>query len=252
MRIAVAGGTGWLGRLLVEELTANGDEVVVLARSTGVDLTAGTGLRERLDGVDTVVDVTNIATQRKTRAIEFFDAVASQLVTGARQAGVRHVVAISIVGCDRVDLGYYFGKRRQEEIVLRQDVPGTVVRVTQFHEFAAQMLAAKGPFVLAPKMLTQPIAAAEVATHLADLARQEPQGMAPELAGPDEQLWMQNMVRRLARTTGERRPVLRIGLPGAVGRQLTSGALVPDGPGPRGTQTFDQWLSRRATRRPRR
>jgi len=243
LRIAIAGGTGWTGRLVADGLRAAGDVPVVLARSTGVDLTTGQGLAGRLDGIDAVVDVTNITTTSARASVAFFEAVAGHLVEESARAGVRHLVTLSIVGVDRVDLGYYLGKRRQEAIVLGGAVPATVLRATQFHEFAAQMLARKGPVVVAPKMLSQPVALAEVADHLVGLVRGEPLGMAPELAGPQEHLWMHDMVRRLAEVRGVRRPIVPLSVPGAVGRALGGGALLPTSPGPRGTVTFDQWLA---------
>jgi uncharacterized protein YbjT (DUF2867 family) len=249
MRIAVAGGTGCTGRLVVEALRSTGDEPVVLARGTGVDLTTGVGLAERLEGVDAVVDVTNIETLRARRSVAFFETVTSRLLAAERAAGVGHHVALSIVGADRVDLPYYLGKRRQEELVLGEPT-GTVVRATQFHEFAAQMLARKGLLVIAPKMLSQPVAVAEVARYLAELAHGGPQGVAPEIAGPEERLRMPDMIRRLAEVTGDRRPVLAVGMPGRVGRQLRGGDLLPTGPGRRGTVTFAEWLASRRTSEP--
>lgn len=249
MRVAVVGGTGWTGRLLVAALRAQGDEPVVLSRSVGVDLTTGAGLAERLDGIDAVVDVTNVATQSARRSTAFFEAVTTRLLAAERRAGVAHHLALSIVGVDRVDLGYYRGKRRQEELVLHGPVGATVLRATQFHEFAAQMLDRKGPLVIAPRMLSQPVALAEVARHLALLARGPAIGMAPELAGPEQRLRMQDMVGRLARLRGERRPVVPIGMPGRVGRQLSGGGLLPTGPGPRGTIDFEAWLRQQAPAR---
>lgn len=244
MRIAVAGGTGWTGTLVVEALRAAGDEPVVLARSTGVDLTTGTGLAGALDGVDAVVDVTNLQTMDRRKAVAFFGTVTSTLLEAGRAAGVRHHVALSIVGVDRVDYGYYQGKHHQETLVLA-DPAGTVLRATQFHEFAAQMLATRSPVPIAPRMLSQPVALAEVAQHLVELARGGPQRLAPELAGPGQHL-MPDMVRRLARVRGDRRPVLPVRIPGAAGRQMASGALLPTAPGPRGTVTFDEWLETQA------
>ncbi|UDY23536.1 SDR family oxidoreductase [Nocardioides sp. Kera G14] len=248
MRIAVAGGTGWTGRLVVAALKARGDEAVVLARSVGVDLRTGAGLAERLVEVDAVIDVTNIGTQSAKRSIDFFHTVTSTLLEAERRAAVRHHVALSIVGVTRVDLGYYLGKRCQEDLVLHDDHRGTVLRATQFHEFAAQMLARKGPFVIAPRMLCQPVAVAEVADHLVELAHGSPIGLAPELAGPEEHLRMEDMVRRLARARRVRRPVVPIAFPGSVGRGLTGGGLLPTASGPRGTITFDEWLASEAAR----
>jgi uncharacterized protein YbjT (DUF2867 family) len=252
VRIAVAGGTGWTGRLVVEALRQRGDEPVVLARSAGVDLTTGTGLNGKLDGVEAVIDVTNVVTTRAARAIKFFEAVTANLLAAERDAGVGHHVALSIVGIDRVDYSYYRGKRAQEELVLRGPdsgaVGGTVLRATQFHEFAAQMIDRRGPVVLAPKMLCQPVALVEVASHLVELARGGPLGMAPELAGP-EQLRMPDMIRQLSRVRHGRRPVVAIGVPGKVGKQFTGGALLPTEPGPRGTITFAAWLADQAANR---
>ena len=246
MRIAVAGGTGWTGRLVVEALRERGDEPVVLARSVGVDLVTGTGLAGRLDGVQAVIDVTNVVTTRASRAITFFQAVTANLLTAEREAGVGHHVALSIVGIDRVDYSYYRGKRAQEALVLdAAPVAGTVLRATQFHEFAAQMLDRRGPVVPAPKMLCQPVALVEVAAHLVDLAHGRPLGMAPELAGP-EQLRMPDMIRRLSRARHARRPVVPIGIPGKVGKQFTGGALLPTEAGPRGAITFSSWLEGQA------
>src|ERR1700722_6016520 len=139
VRIAVAGGTGWTGRLVVGALRAGGDEPVVLARSAGADLTTGAGLAGKLDGLAAVIDVTNIATTRAKAAVRFFEAVTANLLAAEQEAGVPHHVALSIVGVDRVDLGYYAAKRRQETLVLREPgqpgAPGgTVLRATQFHE----------------------------------------------------------------------------------------------------------------------
>lgn len=257
MRIAVAGGTGLTGRAVVDALRAAGDTPVVLARATGVDLTTGDGLVPLLDGVDAVIDVTNVRSTSASRSLAFFETVTTRLLAAERAAGVAHHLALSIVGVDAVDLGYYRGKRRQEELVLGRSAEaggpggpggpnGTVLRATQFHEFAAQLLAGRGPLVLAPRMLSQPVAVAEVGRQLVDLAHGEPRGMAPALAGPDR-LRMEELVRRLARVRGDRRPVLPLRVPGRVGRQMTGGALLPSGPGPRGTVSFDEWLRGQAS-----
>ena len=242
MRIAVAGGTGLVGRLVVEEVRAAGHTPVVLARSTGVDLTTGAGLDQALDGADAVVDVSNVTTTGRARSVAFFEAATGNLLAAGERAGVAHHVALSIVGVDRVGLGYYRGKLAQEALVLADGVAGSVLRATQFHEFAAQMLERGGPFALAPRMLTQPVAAREVAVALAELAAGEPVGLAPDLAGPERQQ-MSDMVRRLLRARGGRRPVLPVRFPGATGRAMAQGGLLPTGPGPRGSQTFDEWLA---------
>ena len=243
MRIAVAGGTGWAGTSVVRALREKGADVVILARSTGVDLTTGQGVAARLEGVDALVDVTNIKTQRRRAATAFFEATTSTLLEAEKAAGVPHHLVLSIVGCDRVDLGYYRAKRRQEELVLAGPVPATVLRATQFHEFAAQMLASRGPLVLAPKMLCQPVALDEVAEHLSVLAMGDPHGRAVDMAGPRTER-MDQMVVRLGRQRGDRRPKVRVGMPGKVGRQIKDGGLLPVDGALIDEVTFDEWLVR--------
>ena len=241
-RVAVAGGTGVVGRHVVAALAAAGCEPVVLARSTGIDLVRGAGLDDALRGVGAVVDVSNVATQRRSAAVGFFTAATSALLAAGARAGVRHHVVLSIVGVDRVDTGYYAGKRAQEELVLAGDVPATVLRATQFHEFAEQVLAiVGGPVAPVPRMRVQPVAAREVGAHLAELVLGPPRGQAPELAGPEVHE-LSDLVRRLLRARGSRRRVLPLQGPTAASRAAVGGALLPTGPGPRGLQTFDAWL----------
>lgn len=241
-KVAVAGGTGVVGRYVVAAVAAQGHTPVVLSRSAGVDLVTGRGLDEALAGADAVVDVSNVTTLSRRRSVAFFETATRHLVDAGRRAGVAHHVALSIVGCDRVDLGYYAGKVRQEELVLAAGVPGSVLRATQFHEFPGQLLErGRGPVVV-PDMLSQPIAAREVGAALAELALGDPVGMAPELAGP-EQLRMPEMVRALLRARGEDRRVWTLRLPGRAARAAATGGLLPTGPGPRGVQTYAEWLA---------
>lgn len=242
MRIAVAGGTGVVGRHVVEVARARGHEVVVLARSTGVDLTTGAGLAGRLADVDAVVDATGVAAQKRAAAEAFFGGVSQRLLAAEVEAGVGHHVVLSIVGIDDVDTGYYAGKRRQEQVVAAGPVPWSVLRAAQFHEFAEQVLGfvRVGPFSLVPRMLSQPIAAVEVAGALVDRVEDGPVGRAPDLAGP-ERLQMVDLARRVSRARGLGRRVVPVRLPGAAGRGMRSGALTPTSDGPRGTLTFEAW-----------
>ena len=247
MRIAVAGATGTVGRHVVAVATERGHEVVPLARAAGVDLTTGEGLAARLEGVDVVVDVTSTRAQSRRGAEGFFGAVTRTLTAAEAVAGVGHHVALSIIGIDDVPSGYYAGKRLQERLLAEGDQPWSVLRAGQFHEFAEQALGfvRLGPVSLVPKMRTQPIAAQEVAQALVALALGAPAGRAADLAGP-EQHDLVVLARRVAavrRAGGRRQRVVPVGLPGSGGRAMREGALLPSSDGPRGRQTFDQWLA---------
>lgn len=242
MKIAVAGGTGKTGRKVVEYLHSQGHHPVVLARAHGVDLLENTGLDAALDGAEAIVDVSDFATMNAKKAQAAFGAATTNLLAAAQRAGVRHHVALSIIGIDRATSGYYSGKLRQEELVKAGDVPWTILRAAQFHEFADQLLGqVPGPIAVVPKMQSQPIAVSEVAAHLSGLVTGEPQQMAPELAGPRVESVV-DMVRQVVRRRGRRRAVIGLRVPGAVGKGMAGGALLPTQPGPRGRQTFVEWL----------
>jgi uncharacterized protein YbjT (DUF2867 family) len=240
MKIAVAGGTGVAGRLVVEELRARGHAPVPLSRRAGVDLVTGDGLEAALAGAEAVVDASNVTAMRKSVAVGFFDAAGRNLLRAAEHAGVAHLVTLSIVNVDRVRYPYYAGKVRQEEIVRGGAVPWTILRATQFHEFAGQMLAnLPGPLALVPTAPVQPVAVREVAAALADLVLAGPQGMAPDLAGPREESLVDMARRVMAAGLARRRPVVPVRFPGG----MSAGGLRPSGPGTRGTQTFTEWLT---------
>jgi uncharacterized protein YbjT (DUF2867 family) len=243
VRVTVAGGTGVVGRHVVAALRRRGDDAVVLARSAGVDVVSGAGLDAALDGCDAVVDVVSVTTTRAAVAVEFFETATGNLVAAAARAGAGHVVALSIVGIDDVDLGYYRGKRVQEQVVRSGPVPWTVLRATQFHEFPGQLLGRqRGPVAFVPTMLSAPVAAAEAGAHVADLVHAGPQGMAAPLRGPETGR-MVDLARRLVAATGRRRLVVPLPVPGASGRALRAGALVPGEPCVRGTLTFEEYLA---------
>jgi uncharacterized protein YbjT (DUF2867 family) len=250
MKIAVAGGTGCVGTHVAEALWDGGDEPIVLSRSTGVDITTGVGLDEVLQGVSAVIDVSNVSTLSRNASIRFFEQGTRQLLDAGERAGVTHHVALSIVGIDRVDSGYYAGKRRQEELVLAGTLPASVLRATQFHEFAGQILnRGRGPVALVPRLRMQPVAAREVARALVALARSTPVGLAPELAGPGV-LELTDAAGRLLKARGSHRVVIPLRVPGKAGAAMASGALLPTGPGPRAVQTFAEWLAGAAAQRP--
>ena len=245
MRIAVAGGTGTVGSPTVDAVRAAGHEPVVLARSVGVDLVTGKGLDAALEGVDAVIDTANIATLSAHAATEFFTTATGNLLTAAQRAGVGHLVLLSIVGVDRIPYDYYAGKVAQERVVEQSAVPWTIMRATQFHEFAGQLYdrAKLGPLHIAPRARVQPVAAAEVGRQLASLAVTEPQGRARDFAGPREER-LDEMVRAYARSVGNRGWVPSVSLPGPQMKGMRAGDALP-GPGAElASETFSSWLAR--------
>jgi uncharacterized protein YbjT (DUF2867 family) len=243
VKIAVAGGTGTVGRYVTELVTRLGHDPVVLTRSSGVDLVAGTGLPAALEGVEVVIDVVNTATLSASASTRFFGATTANLLAEGKRAGVRHHLALSIVNAPRVAAGYYAGKVLQETRIRQGALPFTILRATQFHEFAAQALQ-RGTVAVAalvPVMRTQPVAAREVAGRLVALALADPRGQAADLAGPREEQLV-DMVRAYARATHARRAVLQIRLPGRMGAAMRDGSLLPERGAERGRLGFAEWL----------
>jgi uncharacterized protein YbjT (DUF2867 family) len=243
VRIAVAGATGVVGRHVVEEVRRGGHEVVPLARSVGVDVHSGHGLAEALTGVEVVIDVLSTRTRVAAQAIEFFETTSNNLLRAGHEAGVRHHVALSIVGIDQVPSGYYEGKLRQEAVVAEGPVPWTILRATQFHEFAQQQLDLFSDRLIAlvQNRLTQPIAAVEVAEALLALALDAPRGRTPDLAGPEPRMLLP-MARAVSRALKRRQLVLPLHIPAPTRQAIRDGGLLPEAEGPRGRQTFEEWL----------
>jgi uncharacterized protein YbjT (DUF2867 family) len=243
MRLAVAGATGTVGRHVARAAAERGHTVVPLGRSTGQDVIAGTGLEHPLVGADAVVDVTSIVTLSARSSRRFFETATRNLLRAERAAGVGHHVALSIVGIDAIDASYYAGKLAQERAVVVGGVPWTILRATQFHEFAEQMLtrASFGRRVLIPRTRTRPVAAREVAAALVTAAEAGPSGRVGDLVGPREED-LAALVRRLLTFDGDPRRVLDLPLPGTYGRGLRSGEITRGQNATVATTTFEQWL----------
>ncbi len=163
MKIAVAGGTGVVGRHVVQAAKAAGHEPVVLSRTAGVDLLDENKVAAALSGADVVIDVANAPTLSEKKATAFFTEVDERLSRLGAQAGASRFLVLSIVGIDRVSWTYYRAKVAQEQVARNGPLPATIVRATQFHEFPEQVLdrAHLGPLAVVPVMAIQPIAAAE-------------------------------------------------------------------------------------------
>lgn len=243
MRIAVAGGNGTVGRHVVAAAEQRGHEIVTLSRRFGHDLERGTGLTGVLDCIDTVIDVTSVSTTSARRSRAFFTAATEHLLRAERGARVGHHVALSIVRIDGVDAAYYAGKLAQERLVEAGPMPHTLLRATQFHEFAEQMVAqmSLGRLVAIPAAAIRPVAAREVGARLVQLAEAGPVGRAADLTGPHDERLVE-LVRRMFAFDGVQRTTVEISLPGRFGRALASGALRGGDHATRGRIDFDAWL----------
>jgi uncharacterized protein YbjT (DUF2867 family) len=243
MRIAVAGGTGTVGRHVVAVARERGHHVVGISRAEGVDLVNGRGLYQALQGAETVIDVSGIQTVSTKKAVDFFTNATQNLLAAEKQTGVKHHIALSIVGIDKANSGLYAGKLVQEDEVRHGGIPWTLLRSTQFHEFVPMTVkaASAGPAVLVPKMFTQPIAAREVAIALVDAAEAGPRGRVPDLGGPRaEQL--KDLVKAYLARSGQKKRIIPLHVPGPMGKAMRKGGLIPAAGAAVGRQTFLEWL----------
>jgi uncharacterized protein YbjT (DUF2867 family) len=243
MKIVVIGGTGRIGSNVVRRLAGHGHEAVPASPATGVDTITGAGLADVMRGADVVVDVANAPVWDDDAVMEFFTTSTRNQMTAERAAGVRHHVAVSIVGCDRLpDSGYLRAKVAQEAEVRAGGVPFTILRATQFLEFLPQIVetGAEGDSVRLSTGQFQFVAAEEVAATVAELAAAAPAGQV-ELGGP-ETLGLDAWARRLFHMTGDDRRVIADPHARYYGTELTGGELTT-GDGARiGSIDFDTWL----------
>ncbi|SDL67384.1 SDR family oxidoreductase [Nonomuraea jiangxiensis] len=245
MRIAVAGASGNIGALTVAALERDGHEVVRVSRSLGVDLSTGAGLDDALAGVDAVVDVTNAPAADRDGTVAYLGTMTRNLLAAEERAGVRHHVLLSIAALHRVEgNAHYAGKREQERLVADGPVPWTIVPATQFHDFAAMVAGwteHDGVATIAP-LLVQPIAPADVADVLAELAAGEPQGRYADVAGPEPQDLV-DMARRTNEARG-RSVKLVPTWSGLFGPEMAGPVLLPDEGARITPTTFEEWLAK--------
>lgn len=254
MLIAVTGGTGTLGAPLVAELARRGHTVRALSRTApaelpagvvhhAVDLETGDGLPEALGGAEVVVDASN--GMPNGGADKVLVEGTRRLLVAERSAGVRHHVGVSIVGIDDVAFGYYRTKVAQEAEIEAGEVPWSIVRATQFHDFLAMIFGATGRFRMLPgfRGRLQPVDVRDVARALADVAEGEPTFRRDDVVGP-EVVELRDLARTWKAGTGRHAIVLRGPLPGGFGRALRGGELTDPAADRRGTTTFSRWLER--------
>jgi uncharacterized protein YbjT (DUF2867 family) len=203
MKITVVGASGLIGTRVTELLKRRGHDVVASSRATGLDVLTGAGLPEALAGADALVDVTNSPSFEPDAVMAFFTKSATNIAAAAREAGVGHYVALSIVGVDGLpDSGYFRAKVAQERIITASGIPYTILHATQFAEFADAITESMtvGDEVRVPDALIQPVAAERVASAVADAAAGEPINGIVNVAGPEkitfEQLARDTLARK--------------------------------------------------------
>jgi uncharacterized protein YbjT (DUF2867 family) len=187
MKIVVIGGTGLIGSKVVARLKQKGHDALAAAPNTGVNTITGDGLKEAMAGAQVVVDLANSPSFEDKAVLEFFETSERNLLPAEAAAGVRHHVALSIVGTDRSDNGYFRAKVAQEKLIKTSGIPYTIIRSTQFLEFLRGIVAsgADGNIVRISPGLFQPIAADDVGVIVADVALSKPRNGMIEIAGPE-------------------------------------------------------------------
>jgi uncharacterized protein YbjT (DUF2867 family) len=244
MKIVVIGGTGLIGKKLVSNLRALGHDAVPASPGTGVNTITGQGLKEALAGADVVVDVANSPSFEDKAVLEFFQTSNRNLLAAEADAGVKHHVALSIVGTDELpESGYMRAKTAQEQLIKAGKVPYTIVRATQFMEFAGAIAqsGADGQSIRLPTGMMQPIAADDVAAALTDVTVAQPTNGTIDIAGP-EKIRMDELARRYLAATNDKREVIGDSNARYFGTPIDDQSLVPRGQSRNGKMRFADWL----------
>ncbi len=245
MKIVVIGGTGLIGSKVVSKLRQHGHQVIATSPDTGINTITGAGLAEAMENTDVVVDLANSPSFEDQAVLEFFQTAGQNLLGAEINAGVKHHVALSIVGTDLMqNIGYMRVKKVQEDLIKKSGVPYTIVRSTQFFEFLKGIAdqATIGNEVHLSDVRFQPIAAEDVATFVAKYAATAPINGTTEIAGP-ERAALYEMVARYLRHANDQRQVLSDGKPSYYGGEISHTALVPAGKAELGTIDFETWWS---------
>jgi uncharacterized protein YbjT (DUF2867 family) len=246
MKIVVIGGTGLIGSKTVPILRQGGHEVVAASPNTGVNTITGEGLREVMVGTQVVIDLANSPSFEDKAVLEFFETSGRNVLAAEAAAGVRHHVAVSIVGTDRTpDNGYFRAKVAQERLIEKSAVPYTIIRSTQFMEFLGGIAAeaTKGSTVRISPGLFQPIAADDVAVFAAEVALAAPRNGIVEIAGPDRAPFNE-IVARYLKALGDPRVVVSDSEARYFGGRVEERSLVPLGEARLGRIGLDEWLRR--------
>src|ERR1700720_1280991 len=246
MKIVVIGGTGLIGSKTVALLRRGGPEGVAASPPSGINSITGEGLKEAMAGAQVVIDLANSPSFEDKAVLEFFETSGRNLLPAEAAAGVRHHVALSIVGTDRTpDNGYFRAKVAQEKLIETSGIPYTIIRSTQFLEFLGGIaaLSADGNIVRLSPGLFRPIAADDVAAIVADVALAAPRSGIVEIAGP-ERAPFNEIVARYLKAVGAPRQVVRAPEARYWGGRVEEHSLVPLGEARLGRIGLDEWLHR--------
>jgi uncharacterized protein YbjT (DUF2867 family) len=245
MKIVVIGGTGLIGSKLVTKLREQGHEAVAAAPNTGVNTLTGEGLAEALKGASVVVDVSNSPSWEDAAVLNFFETSTRNLLTHEATAGVRHHVALSVVGTQQLsESGYFRAKIAQEKLITESPIPYTIIHATQFFEFLKGLadISMVGDKVHLPHVLFQPMAADDVASAVARIALGQPMNSMVEIAGP-EQFRVDELVRRRLASLKDPREVIVDPNARYSGAKISEKTLVPGHNAQLGETRFETWLT---------
>ena len=245
MNIVVIGGTGLIGSKTVAILRQGGHEVVAASPQSGINSITGEGVKEAVAGAQVVIDLANSPSFEDKAVLEFFETSGRNLLAAEAAAGVRHHIALSIVGIDRSDNGYFRAKVAQEKLIEAAGVPYTIVRATQFLEFLGAIADAgtEGGKVRLSPGLFQPIAAGDVAAIVADVAVAAARNGIVEIAGP-ERAPFNEIIARYLKAVGDPREVVRDPEARYWGGRVEEHSLVPLGEARLGRIGLAEWLRR--------
>jgi uncharacterized protein YbjT (DUF2867 family) len=246
MKIVVIGGTGLIGSKTVAILRKGGHDVIAASPKNGINTITGEGLKEAVAGAQVVIDLANAPSFEAKAVLEFFQTSGHNLLAAEAAAGVKHHVALSIVGIDRSDNGYFRAKVAQEKLIEASGIPYTIVRSTQFLEFLGAIADSSvvGNAIRISPGLFQPIAADDVAALVADVALAAPRNGIVEIAGP-ERAPFNEIVARYLKAVGDERTVVRDPEARYFGGAVEERSLVPLGEARLGKVGLDEWLRSR-------
>ena len=252
MKIVVIGGTGLIGSKLVNKLREHGHEAIAASPNSGVNTLTGEGLAEVLKGASVAVDVSNSPNWEDAAVLNFFETSTRNLLSYEAAAGVKHHVALSVVGTQRLsESGYFRAKIAQEKLIKESSTPYSIVHATQFFEFLKGLadISMVGGKVHLPPVSFQPMAADDVATAVGKIAVGQPVNGVVEIAGP-EQFRLDELVRRRLATLKDPREV--VADPNALysGARISDKTLVPEKNARLGETRFETWLTQPAAQIP--